>query len=296
MLRRGIKKLFPFMQTIGIHVTPNHFYGPVPDTRELRPEIFSEISKMVGINMQEDAQLALLSSFGSTFRESFSALSERQPTAAQQFSFGNGMFESVDAEFLYGFIRSALPRRIVEVGSGYSTLLIAEGVRALSHEVDFTVIDPYIDARLRSVPELTTVLQLPVQEVGLDLFMKLDEGDILFIDSSHVLKIGSDVQFEYLEILPRLRHGVLIHLHDVFLPREYPREWVCDKQLFWNEQYLLQALLTGNSSFVVRWAGHYMHLRHPEVLDHFIPSYNRARSSPGSFWVERVMKAASGSS
>jgi len=118
-------------------------------------------------------------------------------------------------------------------------------------------------------------------------FGKLKENDILFIDSSHVLKIGSDVQYEYLDILPRLSKGVIVHVHDIFLPAEYPKEWVLKDYIFWTEQYLLQAFLAFNDSFEVLWAGHYMHLKYPNKLEDAF-SYKRDERLPGSFWMRKI--------
>jgi len=113
-------------------------------------------------------------------------------------------------------------------------------------------------------------------------------GDILFIDSSHVLKVGGDVQYEYLEILPRLKRGVVVHVHDIFLPGEYPNEWVREEHVFWNEQYLLQAFLSFNDSFEVLWAGSFMHRKHPEKLAECFPGYHPASCHPGSFWMRKT--------
>jgi hypothetical protein len=114
----------------------------------------------------------------------------------------------------------------------------------------------------------------------------LGENDILFIDSTHVLRIGSDVQYEFLEVLPRLRPGVYVHIHDIFMPAEYPEAWVRREHRFWTEQYLLQAFLCYNGAFEVIWAGSYMHLKHPDELAAAFASYGPGRH-PGSFWIRR---------
>jgi len=119
-------------------------------------------------------------------------------------------------------------------------------------------------------------------------FAKLKENDILFIDSSHVLKIGSDVQYEYLDILPRLSKGVIVHVHNIFLPAEYPKEWVLKDYTFWTEQYLLQAFLAFNDSFEVLWAGNYMHLKYPNELEDAFSSYKRDERLIGSFWMRKI--------
>src|SRR5262249_30697608 len=151
-----------------------------------------------------------------------------------------------------------------------STLLSADALRRNRVDGDscrLIAIEPYpspeFEAELSSAVELWCV---PVQEVALSEFQSLDENDILFIDSSHVCKIGSDVQYVFLEVLPRLRPGVVVHVHDIFMPVEYPKQWVLGWHRFWNEQYLLQTFLTFNSMFEVLWAGQWMHVKHPDLL------------------------------
>ena len=114
----------------------------------------------------------------------------------------------------------------------------------------------------------------------------MKENDLLFIDSSHVLKIGSDVQYEYLELLPRLNSGVIIHCHDIFIPSEYPKNWVRKEHRFWNEQYLLQAFLSFNDKFEILWAGSYMHLKNPDILKNNLSTYNNF-SWPISIYLRR---------
>lgn len=140
--------------------------------------------------------------------------------------------------------------------------------------------------------------------------LNLERNDILFIDFSHILSIGSDVRYEYLDLLPRLKPGVLIHFHDIFLPAEYPQKWVLNFHRFWNEQYLLQAFLTFNTEFEVLWAGNFMHLNHSDLLAATIPSYKQelgklprsveprtislggalpVECQPKSFWIRRKL-------
>ena len=150
-------------------------------------------------------------------------------------------------------------------------------------------IEPHPSAALeRGFPGLTRLIKAPVQSVPLAEFESLGDRDILFIDSSHVLKEGSDVQFEFLEIVPRLKKGTIVHFHDIFLPFPYPRSWVVDELRFWNEQYVLQALLAFNHSFEVLWAGSYMNHRHPEALRQAFSSYRPGETAPGSFWIRKT--------
>jgi hypothetical protein len=151
-----------------------------------------------------------------------------------------------------------------------------------------TAIEPFPGERLRRGVDGVELRRTELQDVPLELFTSLQAGDILFIDSTHVLRIGSDVQYEFLEILPRLAKGVVVHVHDVFLPAEYPREWVLKERRFWTEQYLLQAFLAFNDTFRVLFAGHFMHLRHSREFAAAVPNYDPARHGPGSFWMRRV--------
>ena len=195
----------------------------------------------------------------------------------------NISFGSVSAEVLYSMIRHFKPRKIIEIGSGFSTLCSATAIRKnykedKNYSCDFLAIEPYPNELLRrGFPGFTKLIQKKVQEVPLSVFKDLNENDILFIDSSHVIKIGSDVQYEYLEIIPRLNKGVLIHIHDILLPSEYFRGWITRDQMFFNEQYLLQAFLAFNNNFEVLWSGSYMHLNHPDKLEQAFKSYNRKR-------------------
>ena len=150
-------------------------------------------------------------------------------------------------------------------------------------------VEPYPNATIKKgFPGLSRLIDAPVQQVSLAEFERLRENDILFIDSSHVLKIGSDVEFLFLEVLPRLNPGVIVHIHDIFLPANYPRRWVVDELRFWNEQYILQAFLAFNRAFEVLWAASYMNIKHPERLESAFPSYKRGQRPPGSFWMRKI--------
>jgi predicted O-methyltransferase YrrM len=251
--------------------------------------------------MRPAAQLALLESFATRFKAQYDALPRSAESAGGGFYLGNPMYGSVDAEILYSMMRHFKPRRVIEIGSGFSTLLTAKAVAEDSLEgrspVDLITIDPYMNKAFNDQLDLQaavgrnvkcTVVREQVQNVPMSEFESLGENDILFIDSTHVLSIGSDVQYEFLEVLPRLRKGVVVHVHDIFMPREYPRTWVLDYHFFWTEQYLLQAFLAFNSAFEVLWGGNYVHTYHPDALKRAIGSYDPATTIPGSFWIRRV--------
>ncbi len=287
-------KVFSFFQKLGYHVTPNHFYYPIPDTTKLRDNLWSKHSDLAGISINESKQLELLSLLEAGFKNEYEQFPRSKTGTPYDYYLGNVKFESVDAEILYCIIRHFKPGRIYEIGSGFSTYLSAQAVLKNAEEqngrqCELVAIDPYPNEALKGgFPGLSRLIVREVEDVPLSEFKKLEENDILFIDSSHVLKIGNDVQYEYLEILPRLNKGVLVHIHDIFLPAEYPKKWIKELHRFWSEQYLLQAFLAFNNSFEVLWAGSYIHLNHPEKLARAFGSYNRGKTLPGSFWMRRV--------
>jgi hypothetical protein len=285
-------RYFDLWQAHGYHVKQLSFYSPLPDTSKLPESVWTNESRLAGLDMNEAGQLLLLERLQNLYREEYNLLPRAKPDGPPRFYFGNNSIESVDAEILYSLVRDIRPGRFIEIGSGFSTLLTAEAMARNQREGitgALMAIEPYPPAFLREqLPFPVELLVQPLQSVQLDRFMGLRENDILFIDSSHVCKIGSDVNYEFLEILPRLAPGVIVHVHDIFLPREYPRKWVRDWHRFWNEQFLLQAFLCGNGDFEVLWAGSWMHLRHPEKLTAAFRSYDSSRSWPASFWIRRI--------
>jgi len=288
-----IKRSFPFWQRFGLHVTPNHFYYPIPDTASLGDELWKRRSTLPGIDLNEAGQLALLSQFANDFKAEYDRLPRDPTPVAHQYFVNNPGFTAVDGEVLYCMIRHFKPSRFLEIGAGNSTYLAAQATLKNRDDTgkDYVLIacEPYPNAVLKGgFPGLTSLRPTVVQNIPLADFKDLKENDILFIDSSHVLKIGSDVQYLFLEVLPVLRKGVVVHVHDIFLPAEYPREWIVDQHFFWTEQYLLQAFLSFNDSFEVLWAGSYMHLTHPEKLEKAFSSYKRDAWWPGSFWMRKT--------
>jgi predicted O-methyltransferase YrrM len=283
--------LFSLWESLGFHITPNHFYQPIPDTRTLKDELWLRQSELVGVDMNEQKQIQLLNQFLG-FREEYDAFPKNKASKPYQYYINNPHFGAVDAEILYCIIRHFKPKKIIEIGSGYSTFLAAQAILKNEEEngnkTELIAIEPYPNEVLKSgFTGLSKLIVTKIEEIDLSEFNELKENDILFIDSSHVLKIGNDVQYEYLEILPRLNKGVIIHIHDIFLPSEYPKKWVLEMHRFWNEQSLLQAFLAFNSAFEVLWAGSYMHLRHPEKLEKAFSSYNRTVVGPGSLWIRK---------
>jgi predicted O-methyltransferase YrrM len=283
------KHLFDVWERRGYHVSPVHFYEPIPDVRDFEADFWTRESELVGVDMRADDQLALLDELA-PLRGEFDALD--RPEAEGRYSLRNSLYGSVDAEIFYGLLRQRRPRRVYEIGSGHSTLLAAEALRRNEDEgaapAELVAFEPYPNETLRrGFPGLTRLVEKRLQDVPLETFQELEAGDVLFIDSSHVVAPGSDVCRELLEIVPRVRPGVLIHIHDIFMPREYPERWLREERYFWTEQYLLQAFLAFNTEFSVVWAGAWMNARHPDALASSFASYIPGETRPGSFWIVR---------
>lgn len=299
---------FRKLQRLGISVGPNHFYWPVPDLASLesRRSVSSEIASAPELGLPK--QVELLENLSARYSDEWNF--PEQPTNDSEYHSCNGFFETVDAQVAYAMVRHFKPSNVIEVGGGFSTRLLAQALR-VNFEQDgvqsqLTTIDPGLDrSQQLSLPQEVGVIQRPVQEIDLGLFSSLKGGDILFLDSSHVVSVGSDVVYEYLEVIPRLGKGVVIHAHDIFLPFDYPDELVGNLS-FWSEQYLLQAFLSFNPCFEVLWSSSAMQTHHSETLDQtfpswkgsygklpkgnrrFVPSRDGERIWPSSFWMRRT--------
>lgn len=246
---------------------------------------------MPGIAFRDEEQLALLAAFAA-FREEYEGLFSPQSSHRVAFEGMESLFGPVDAEALYCMVRHFKPRKILEIGSGFSTRISA--LALLKNQVEglplgeLVAIEPYPNQALKQgFPGLARLAQVKIQDFPLAEFEALQPNDIVFIDSSHAFKLGSDVQHEFYEILPRIPPGVLVHFHDIFLPAEYPREWILDKHLFWNEQCFLHSFLLYNDAFKILWGGSYMHLKHSGALVKAFRRYNPKINWPGSFWMRR---------
>jgi hypothetical protein len=294
-LARGLafdRNYFRLWEEYGFHITPNHFYQPIPDVSQLKETLWERPDDLAGIDMNDDGQLSLLDQVCAQYKSEYDRFPDHPTSTPYEYYFNQPMFRSVDAEILYCIIRHFKPARIVEIGSGFSTLVAATACRKNREEgrvTELTCVEPYPNDLLRrGVPGLAKLIATKLEDVDVTLFTSLAANDILFIDSSHVLRIGNDVYYEYLHILPRMAPGVFVHVHDIFLPFEYPRQWVMDEYRFWTEQYLLQAFLMYNSAFKVVWAGSYMRHKHHNKLHGVFRSYDPETVLPGSFWMQRV--------
>lgn len=260
----------------GYHIRPIHYYEPIPDFRAITVEQIERRREFPGIDFRWDDQLALLNEL-SGYRDELSSV---------EFNFDNGYFSGFDAAVYYALIRHLKPQRIIEIGGGYSTQLAA---RALTNNSSgkLTCIEPYPE-RLNGAGPNVELIQRRVEEIDVAFFSCLEANDILFIDSSHAVKFGSDVCYEFLELLPRLAPGVWIHLHDIFFPHDYPAEWLLERRTAWNEQYLLEAFLSFNEKFQVALANYWLCLDHAHEAARLWPNALSANYGASSLWMRRI--------
>lgn len=271
---------------VGVFPIRAHYYEPQFDFR-ISATAFSQDRSLSGINWNVGKQLELLSRF--SFVHELEDIPQSK-TGSTEFYLNNGSYGSGDAEYWYQMIRTVKPRRIYEIGSGHSTLMAIKAVKK-NIEQDNTYTCEHICIEPYEMPWLehtgVSVIRQKVEDVDLALFSKLEENDVLFIDSSHMIRPQGDVLFEYLEILPSLPKGVIVHIHDIFSPKNYPRTWLEDEVLFWNEQYLLEAFLSHNNSWEIIGSLNYLTHHHYDSLKSVAPWLTPDRE-PGAFYIRRT--------
>ncbi len=244
---------------------------------------------MPGVDFDSSGQLAFiehqLAGHIAEFTPPWSA------TSATQYHLENGLFSGGDADLLYAMVRRFKPARMLEFGAGFSTLVAACAVEANwreGRETRLISYDPYAIPPARGeVPGLAELRALSAEDVPRGDYEQLQPDDIVFIDSSHTVRVGGDVVQLITEVLPRLAPGVIVHLHDIYLPWHYPRRWVAHNRWYWAEQYLLQALLCDSRSWEVMIAAHALSRLHAAELERLIPNL-RGAPAPLSFWIRRV--------
>jgi len=271
-------------------VPPGHFYSPIPAVRDLEmhtERVFGVPSAIPDVDFNEKRQLELLDQFRQWYADQ---PFEPKKTSGRRYYFENENYSYADAIILYCMMRHLKPQRIVEVGSGYSSCAILD-VNALffDNRIDCAFVDPY-PALLHELLEgsdhtTARVFAQPVQDVDIRIFEALGAGDILFIDSSHVAKTGSDVNHLFFIILPVLKDGVHIHFHDIFCPFEYPRGWALEGRA-WNEAYLLRAFLAYNRAFQIRFFTTYLVNRHRDRFEAEFPLF--LKNTGGSLWLQKT--------
>jgi len=269
-----------------------HFYSPIVDPADATANaarIWPEPPAVVaGIDFDEASHTHVLETLFPRFYGDFDYAEEGAPDEElAAYYINNSQFGWLDARALFVLLREWRPARIVEVGSGYSTLLMADVARRfLGGATKITAIEPYPRPFLAKIG--VELVEAKVQDVPLAVFDTLERGDVLFIDSSHVSKTDSDVNRLFFEILPRLKPGVRVHIHDIFLPAEYPHEWVIGENRSWNEQYVLRALLMYSSRFRVVFGSANAYYRHREAITRALGLASGVAYGGGSLWLEVV--------
>lgn len=279
------EKLFDLAETQRVHILPVSFQHPVPEVSRLDDALWSHRFDRV-VKLDPEAQLSLLDRLKKWGDEMASTPATEVEAARSEYRWLNPSFGPLDAVIYHAMIREFRPKRIIEVGAGYSTMIAARAAR-INGQTRVECIEPYpMKILTEGFEGFSRLIASPLQSVPMEEFESLEADDILFIDSSHVSKIGSDVNRLFFEILPRLRPGVIIHLHDIFFPWDYPQGWVKEKKIFWNEQYLLMAFLMFNDEFEILLANNYLRIEHGEKLQQAFP-FLPALSRGASFWMRR---------
>jgi hypothetical protein len=271
---------------------PGHYYSPIVDPAEAASHIAKIEAtpipdQLPGLVIDRHAMVAC-------WRE-LAPLMAGNPfgdvaTAPFHYYFDNPTYAWGDASVLHAILRFHRPKRLIEIGSGFSSACTFDTVeRYLQDTCKLTFIEPYpalLHDLLGTSVARARILAMPVQQAPLEIFAELEAGDVLFIDSTHVLRTGSDVCFELFEILPRLARGVFVHFHDMFWPFEYPRVWAVDENRSWNELYAVRAFLLGNANWRVVMFNDYMHRLERPLIEATYPRF--LKNSGGALWMQRV--------
>jgi len=288
--RVGLRSLVKCKDTllfVGVLPVRNHYYEPLFDRRNLSNKL-SDNRRLPGIDWNIHEQLAILERF--QYNEELVLIPDTY-VDDMTFHYENGSFEPGDAEYWYNIIRYKKPSKIIEIGSGNSTKIARLAIEKNKsdnpvYSCEHICIEPFEKPWLEQMD--ITLMRQKVENTDIELFKRLKENDVLFIDSSHVIRPQGDVVYEYLEILPQLNKGVVVHIHDIFTPRDYPEEWIFGDIRLWNEQYMLEAFLTSNQSWKVIAALNLLHHDYYDMLKRKCPKLTPKRE-PGSFYLIKTV-------
>lgn len=273
---------------VGSYPLLDSYYNPMVNPKKHLYKSLREDRLLPGINLNIEEQIELCKQFKYN-KELIKFPLERSKET--EFYDNNGSFNSGDAEYFYNIIRHFKPKQIIEIGSGSSTLMGINAIKAnkkedANYQCKHLCFEPYEQPFLETLE--VDLIRKRVELLDHSIFAELNENDILFIDSSHVIRPQGDVLFEYLEILPQLSSGVIVHIHDIFTPKDYLDEWVYNHVL-WNEQYLLEAFLSLNKEYKIIGALNYLSHNHKNVLEDVCPILaSQDNREPGSFWMKKI--------
>ena len=271
------------LKRIGIFPITKNYYEPQFDFDKLKTDLKKK-RNLPGVNLNTENQLNLLKKF--EYKQELIDLNLDSKNSNINFNIDNNFFERGDAEIYYQIIRFFKPKKIVEIGSGQSTLISLEAIKKNKLENNSSTklicIEPYENNWLENLG--IEVMRKKIEDVDLDLCKNLEANDILFIDSSHIIRPQGDILKEFLEILPILKTGVIIHIHDIYTPRNYPERWLKKENRFYNEQYLLEAMLDNSKRYSVLLALNFLKNDHYDELKKHCP-YLIDSTEPGSFYL-----------
>jgi hypothetical protein len=280
-------------ESVKMFVPPGHFYSPIPSIGEIKlneRRIFGTVPKALpGIDLNETEQLRLFCEFKKYYSEMPFPVEKRKNL---RYFFANPNYSYSDAIFLYSMIRYTKPKKIIEVGSGYSSCVFLDTNELLfNNTISCTFIEPYPELLMSLIKDSDknkiNIIPQKLQEIQLGIFSELSAGDILFIDSTHVSKVNSDTNYVFFEILPALQKGVYIHFHDIMYPFEYPKEWIYEGRA-WNEAYLLRAFLQYNDTFKIVFFNTFMEFVN-ESRNELVSQMPLVMKNPGgSIWLKKV--------
>jgi hypothetical protein len=271
--------------SIGLLPIVDQYYQPLINPKKYLTKSLRDDRSLIGIDFNVQQQLDLLKKF--QFNDELLKF-PLDKNNENEFYYNNGTFLSGDAEYLYNIVRHFKPKSIIEIGCGNSTLMIRNAIKTNlindgSYNCNHFCIEPYEQPWLDKIE--IELIREKVEQIDISFFQKLQPNDILFIDSSHVIRPQGDVLFEYLEILPILKPGVIIHIHDIFSPKDYLNNWVLENHFLWNEQYLLEAFLSFNSKFKIIGALNYLAHNYTKEFVDKCPIFGKQSGEPGSFWL-----------
>ncbi len=277
----------------GWDVTRTHFYSPTPDLRELPETLWTQDKRIDNLGWDADAMLAWATEHTKAFGAELTWPAQAPAGEPTAYYHENFAYRPGDAEPCYLMMRSLRPKRVIELGSGMSSKLIASALernRAEGHAVRYDIFDLYPEDHIgkKHVKGVDELHKTAVQALPLETFDALEAGDVLFIDTSHVLRVGSDVEYEYSQILPRLKPGVIVHIHDIFLPLEYPKAWIFENNWCWNEQYLVQAILANGGSYEPLYAAAFMWRENGADLAKLWPHFDPKTCLPAGLWLRKT--------
>jgi len=279
---------FQELQRRGWNLQPHHFYWPLNDVQFLRdhPELWHDRGLPAGIEWDLDGQVDFVRDLA-PFCAELADISQR-PAAVDmgsEITLVNGSFSGADACAYYGLVRKIQPQRIVEVGAGWSSVFLAHALARNERPAAVTLIEPEPNRRLLDrLPRDWEVRRSLLQLADLEPFTRLEAGDICFYDGSHCVHTASDVNWFFFEVVPRLAPGVMVHVHDIFLPDDYHDQWLLGDGLSWNEQYFLQAFLMHNEAYRVRLANHMLFRLREDDVRPLYPGWHDG----GSVWMEKT--------